>query len=121
MLQDLRKVVHRRKVQAISDKSEPFIKDISQFAQRQNNIILNALSFINDVSDPVAGAQKKKAKVASGVDFGYKCSLPAEQLDNPDVVNLLNTKIDGYMDMSIRNIIDKYEKDKMAKICCFTM
>jgi hypothetical protein len=33
-------------------------------------------------------------------------------LDNPDVVNLLNTKIDGYMDMSIRNILSKYEHDK---------
>lgn len=72
------------------------------------------------MSDPAAGASSQKQEVSSGVDFGYKCKLPKEQLQNPDVVNLLNTKIDGYMDMSIRNIIDKYEKDKMAKSRRFT-
>lgn len=37
-------------------------------------------------------------------------------LQQPEVISLLNTKIDGYMDMSIRNIIAKHEKDKAAKI-----
>lgn len=75
--------------------------------------MLNALSFINEVSNT---GQDQDGKVnqdlADGVDFGYKCRLDPEHLKKPEVISLLNTKIDGYMDMSIRNIIAKHEKDK---------
>ena len=40
-----------RKVRAIKNQKVPYIVDISEFAQRQNNIVLNALSFINEVSE----------------------------------------------------------------------
>jgi len=92
--------------------------DISQFAQRQNNIVLNALSFINEVSEGGVNEEKEKKngrEDRDGVDFGYNCRLPAEHLKLPEVQQLLNTKIDGYMDMSIRNIIAQHDKDNAGR------
>ena len=108
-LKEIHEMVHKRKVASIRDKKEPYIVDISQFAERQNNIVLNALSFINEVSEGSSkgtrAEEEKKRYPKDGVDFGYQCRLPSENLKLPEVQSLLNTKIDGYMDMSIRNII----------------
>ena len=49
--EDINLQAHKRKVRAIHDQKVPYIVDISEFAQRQNNIVLNALSFINEVSE----------------------------------------------------------------------
>ena len=73
--------MHKRKIKRIHDESAPFIEDISQFAQRQNNIVLNALSFINEVSNQTQQqSDKVQPDLADGVDFGYKCKLPEEML-----------------------------------------
>lgn len=68
-------MVHKRKVDSIREKKEPYIVDISQFAERQNNIVLNALSFINEVSEGGSKGEEaqadKKRYPKDGVDFGY--------------------------------------------------
>ena len=88
-LQEIHQLVHMRKVRAIQDQKEPYIVDISQFAQRQNNIVLNALSFINEVSEGGVNEEEKEEtkqqQDRDGVDFGYNCRLPAEHLKLPEV------------------------------------
>ena len=55
------------------NKSEKTISKMKEMNARQDNIILNALQFINDVVDNPSLATQ------GGVDLGYKCRLDMEE------------------------------------------
>ena len=81
-LEQLQEKIHLRKVQSISTESENYLKANLQYNKRQENILLNALQFINDVAQRDDGekeSEDEKDKEEKGVDEGYICRLDKEQ------------------------------------------
>ena len=87
-LELLKQQVHVRKIQQIEDTGKKYHDENSQFGKRQENILLNALQFINDVSNGKA-EDDTVAPEERGVDKGFECKLVAEQRDDPEFRRLI--------------------------------
>ena len=64
-------------------KAEDCIGSVRQLNSRQDNIILNALQFINDVVD------NPDLATEGGVDEGFRCRLDKEERNRPEYTKLL--------------------------------
>ena len=76
-LEVLKQQVHIRKIQQIEKNGQKYHDENSQFGKRQENILLNALQFINDVSNGKTDDDTVPPE-DRGVDQGFDCKLVAE-------------------------------------------
>ena len=60
-----------------------------QFNKRQENILLNALQFINDVAERDKHDSSDDDRLGEGVDEGYICRLDKEQREQPEFQALI--------------------------------
>jgi len=65
------------------------VKATHDFGKRQDNILLNALSFINEVTSGETYDEKLPHE-EKGVDDGFHCRLIDEQKEMPEVKELLS-------------------------------
>ena len=85
-LRALKEKVHLRKIAQIKEESESYVDANKQFCKREENILLNALQFINEV------AQKgnESAEIEhieddeNGIDEGYICRLSKDEIQRPE-------------------------------------
>ena len=88
-LELLQEKIHFRKVNQISTESEHYLKANLQFNKRQENILLNALQFINDVAERDGHDSSEDGRVEDGVDEGHVCRLDKEQREQPEFQALI--------------------------------
>ena len=69
-----------RKIEHIQTQSQAFHDANKQFYKRQENILLNALQFINDVAEKEDDDDNLllPSEVTQGADEGYVCKLDKE-------------------------------------------
>ena len=61
----------------------------SQFGKRQENILLNALQFVNDIANNKSDDDDLPVE-ERGLDMGFECKLIPEQRDDPEFRKLID-------------------------------
>ena len=105
-LASLKEKIHLRKIQQIQSESESYIAANKQFCKREENILLNALQFINEVAQKGNEDEaEEQPEEERGVDEGYDCKLSQEEIQRPEFQELIR---EGEQNLLDANNIKNY-------------